>query len=280
MDAGITFRSLDSVAELEACLDLQTEIWGDDPMGCVPPLMLKVMQEVGGIVAGALTHDDELVGMVCGLSGFRQGAPAHWSHMLAVKSGYRDLGLGGRLKWLQRELVLAQGVETIYWTFDPLESRNAHLNFNRLGAECEEYRRDFYLGLSRSRRFADIGTDRMVVAWRLREDRVETLKDGAPAQPEMVEKFAATPVVNTRHEGEVEPRPIQPAVLLAEKRIRIEVPAHIQHLKVTMPQLGARWRGSTRNAFETYLERGYRVDAFYRDGASGRCFFGLSRAKR
>ncbi len=284
MSVPITYRLLESVADLDRCLDLQTQIWGDDPMGCVPPLMLKVMGEVGGIVAGAFAEEDELVGMVCGLSGIRQGRLAHWSHMLGVKAGYRDRGLGARLKWLQRDLVLAQGVETLYWTFDPLESRNAHLNFNRLGTRCEEYRRDFYLGLSRSRRFTDIGTDRMVVAWPLRQAAKPSQDDRAredqSREIESRRRFATAPVVNVQREESGRVRPTEPAVDHAQERVRIEIPDRIQALKIRSPQAGALWRSSTRSAFELYLGRGYEVEGFYRDGGERRCFYCLARRQR
>ncbi len=273
MGVEISFRSLRSVAELDRCLDLQLEIWGDDPLGCVAPMMLKVLQEVGGVVAGAFADADELVGFVCGVSGFRHGRPAHWSHMLGVKASHRDFGLGSRLKWLQRELVLEHQVETMYWTFDPLEGRNAHLNFVRLGVVVDEYRRDFYSGLSRSHRYADIGTDRLVVAWRLRGSRVTRAQAGAASEP--VQRFRATAIVNVEAQDGEPARPIELSQALEQERVRIEIPAKIQDLKEAAPQLGAAWRRSTRRAFESYLAAGFGVDSFYRDSDTGRCFYCL-----
>ena len=72
-------------------------------------------------------------------AGFVEGRPFHWSHMLAVDRSARDLGLGTRLKLYQRDLLLPLGIDEVRWTFDPLEARNAHLNFNHLGAEVAEY---------------------------------------------------------------------------------------------------------------------------------------------
>jgi predicted GNAT superfamily acetyltransferase len=72
------------------------------------------------------------------------------SHMLAVKQGYRDRGLGFRLKMAQREEALTRGIRLIQWTFDPLEIKNAFLNISKLGAIARTYHVDFY-GVSSSR---------------------------------------------------------------------------------------------------------------------------------
>jgi predicted GNAT superfamily acetyltransferase len=57
--------------------------------------------------------------------------------------------------------------------------------------------------------------------------------------------------------------------------VRVEIPENIQAVKADRPEAAVAWRESTRHAFETYLARGLTVEAFYRDRASGRCFYGL-----
>src|SRR5690606_28979184 len=101
---------------------------------------------------------------VFGLTGLEHGRLVHWSHMLAVRPEWRDLGVGTRLKAYQREAVARLGVEVIYWSFDPLMARNAHLNLNRLGARVAEYVEDMY-GATGSTLHAGLGTDRLVVVW-------------------------------------------------------------------------------------------------------------------
>ena len=98
-----------------------------------------------------------------GITGVQEGQLVHWSHMLAVERAYRDHGLGRRLKECQRELLRELGVDTIYWTFDPLVARNAHLNLNRLGTTVREYVPDMYGDTGSP--LHTFGTDRFVVAW-------------------------------------------------------------------------------------------------------------------
>jgi predicted GNAT superfamily acetyltransferase len=94
--------------------------------------------------------------------------------MLAVKEGYRDAGLGRRLKLFQREDAIAHGYELLEWTFDPLEIKNAYLNLERLGAIARRYNINQY-GITSSPLQGFLPTDRLVAEWWLKSNRVETL---------------------------------------------------------------------------------------------------------
>jgi predicted GNAT superfamily acetyltransferase len=186
--------------------------------------------------------------------------------MLAVDREARDLGLGTRLKLYQRDLLLPMGVEEVRWTFDPLEARNAHLNFNHLGAEVAEYVENMYEGEEGSELFAGIGTDRFILSWKIAGARVARALDDH--RMGAAEPFRAAPIVNL---GAVI------ADLVDAPRVRVEIPPSIQDLKAQRPDAAPAWRESTRRAFEAYLARGYRVEAFYRAAADERCFYGLER---
>ncbi|HYX24238.1 MAG TPA: hypothetical protein VFC23_08815 [Thermoanaerobaculia bacterium] len=270
---GLTFRPLSSVADYHACIELQRLTWGRDFSDVVPLSILKIVQKTGGIAAGAFTVDGRLLGFVLGLTGVRgdrkggEERPFHWSHMLAVDPAGRDLGLGTRLKLYQRECLLPLGVEEVQWTFDPLESRNAHLNFNHLGVGVAEYVEDMYEGELFSDLARGIGTDRFVVSWRLASERVARALRDKRARSE--EPFRQAPVANPG--GELRELPELPAA----PRVRVEIPEDVQAVKTARPEAAVAWRESTRRAFEEYLARGYRVEAFYRDPAERRCYYGL-----
>jgi chorismate synthase len=290
---GVTLRPLASAGDYRACFELELATWGRDFEGAVPPSVLKILQRVGGIVAGAFAADGRLLGYICGLTGVRPAGGArpeifHWSHMLAVAPEARDLGLGTRLKLYQRELLLPLGVEVVEWTYDPLEARNAHLNLNRLGAEVVEYVEDMYAGEMGSELARGLGTDRFVVAWRIAEERASAaaaLADREAAAPgggaaaaghsaAMAARFAGAPWIDPAPPGGGEPPPLPEA-----PRVQVEIPARIQELKEEQPERALAYRLGTRRAFETYLARGYRVAAFLRD-ADGRCGYGLEAGRR
>jgi chorismate synthase len=296
---GVTLRQLAGPDDYRAGFELQLATWGTGFEGPVPPSVLKIIQRAGGIAAGAFGADGRMLGFLCGLTGVRpppemrqaRGSRPelfHWSHMLAVAPEARDLGVGTRLKLYQRELLLPLGVETVEWTYDPLEARNAHLNLNRLGAEVVEYVEEMYAGEMGSELARGLGTDRFVVAWRIAGERVRAVLAGysqpagagAPAAPASraahpttaAARFAKAPwVVPVPPGGGEPPLPQAP-------RVRIEIPERIQDFKAEQPERALAYRLGTRRAFETYLARGYRVAAFCRD-ADGRCFYGLEAGR-
>ncbi|HEX7938590.1 MAG TPA: GNAT family N-acetyltransferase, partial [Gemmatimonadaceae bacterium] len=129
MTDGITIRALESQADLAACVALQRDTWGRGFADVVPASILQVAQKVGGVAAGAFDPSGQLVGFVFGMTGLKDGDVVHWSDMLAVRPSVQNRGLGRRLKEFQRQAVAKLGAKRIYWTYDPLVARNAHINF-------------------------------------------------------------------------------------------------------------------------------------------------------
>lgn len=247
----LEIRPLERPAEFEAAVALQEEVWGDGFSERVPVAILRTAQRLGGVVSGAFDPTGRLIGFVFGVTGWRDGSPVHWSDMLAVRREARNRGIGEALKRHQREVLLTRGVKLVEWTFDPLESRNAWLNFRRLGALSRQYVRDYY-GASDSPLHRGLGTDRLVVTWHLDAERVARRTAGVdPAVTP--ETLSALPVVN-------QPRPEAGGLSCDDARLDLDastvlvaIPSDIQRLKDAAPALAARWRAVTRAAFEAYL---------------------------
>ncbi len=269
----IELRPLRSAEEFDQCVALQKETWGESFTEIVPPSLLMVSQKVGGVAVGAFDPAGRLLGFVFGMTGVEEGQVVHWSDMLAVRREYRGAGLGRHLKLTQRERLLELGVETVKWSYDPLEASNAHLNINRLGARPTEYIVNMYGEDTGSVRHAGIGTDRFIIEWNLSGERVETALAGRLSiDPALA---AGVPVVNTNANAGT---PLEGAFALTDlPSVRIEIPADIQELKVTDPDAARAWRAATRHAFLHYLDRTYTTRGFIADRVSGRCFYFLSR---
>ena len=258
----VTLRRCETRAEFQECVAIQEEAWGTEFSEIVPATILQVSQQIGGVTAGAFDAAGRMLGFVFGLTGLQHGRPVHWSDLLAVRAEAQSRGLGTRLKRYQRELLRPLGVETMYWTYDPLVARNAYLNLVRLGARAVEYVPDMYGTDTGSELHAGMGTDRFVVAWRVADDAgMETRSEGgesggvAPGA-----RGAGAPVVNAPDADGV-PRlgelPEGPAV-------RVAVPNDIQAVKARSLRTAQAWRESTRRAFTWYLARGYVVAGFER----------------
>jgi predicted GNAT superfamily acetyltransferase len=263
----VDVRPLCTLADYTACVRLQRETWGEDFADYVPASLLKIGQKVGGVTVGAFTPQNEMVGFVFGLTGVRDGKLIHWSHMLAVKREWRNHGLGRRLKEFQRELLRGQGIEMIYWTFDPLAARNAHLNLNRLGTEIREYVPDMY-GDTGSPLHA-FGTDRFVVGWpvaggpRAVSDASQAWRQAPMAMHAPGE--AALDIQHIRSNGDA---------LIGAPLVRVEVPTDIEAIPIVEARA---WRAATRPAFVRLLGHGYRVIGFYTEERK-RSFYVLAQA--
>lgn len=265
---SIVVRSLDSHADLLACVALQQATWGKQFRELVPPAMLLVVENMGGILAGAF-DGGRLVGFVFGVTGLKDGRLAHWSHMLAVDERLRDRGIGRRLKQYQRDRLAAMGVDRMYWTYDPLVARNAHLNLNRLGARVFEYVRDMYGDDPASTMDAVIGTDRFVVEWDLAAPP-PTSQDGQ---------------MDRRTDGQTDRGTDRPPIIDLESDelpeidpLGVAIPADIHELTERRPDEARAWRAATRRAFEHYLPGGYRVTRLDTAPDTDRSYYVLERS--
>jgi predicted GNAT superfamily acetyltransferase len=270
--AEVEIRPLETRPELEACVALQQEIWGEAFTDIVPPSLLKVVQRIGGVSAGAFSPDGKLLGFVYGMTGVERGRLVHWSDMLAVRSSNRNAGIGRRLKEYQRAAVRELGVEVIYWTFDPLIARNAHLNVNRFGVTVSEYVEDMY-GITASALHGGLPTDRLVVAWPTRDDEVasrlaevsrllesDDCADAPIATPAWLESAAGASIL--------------------PHCVRVELPANVESLILAGADEAVRSRLAVRRGLQWGLASGYGISAFRFDDDGKLGYYLLTRAGR
>ncbi|MGH9940594.1 MAG: hypothetical protein ACREAM_30490 [Blastocatellia bacterium] len=263
----IEIRPIRTQEEYHAVERLQREIWGAQDIEIIGFETLMTAHKNGGVALGAfdLVEDEErMVGFVFGFVGLTaDGRVKHCSHIAGVLSGYRDRNVGYALKLKQRELVLAQGIDLITWTFDPLESRNARFNFHKLGATCNTYLRNLY-GAMRDTLNAGLPSDRFQVDWRIASPRVEPRLRGesvavsasSPASsPASLLMAGGVPLINPSVAGEP-PRPLEETTVEAE-RLLIRIPSDFQSLKAADKNLALEWRLRTRELFEWAFAKGY-----------------------
>ncbi len=187
----ITIRKCNGIDEFKACVALQKEVWNFDDVDLIPLRMFVVSQKIGGQIIGAFDRSD-LIGFAFSIPGTRAGHSYLHSHMLAVRAGYRNYGLGRSLKLAQRDDALERGFDLIEWTFDPLEIKNAYLNLVRLGAITRRYSVNHY-GFSSSPLQGGLPTDRLVAEWWLKSKRVNGLLEQTRTPNFHVEKKISVP---------------------------------------------------------------------------------------
>lgn len=267
----IELHHMTELSEYDACVALQRATWGEEFADVVPASLLQVSAKIGGLVAGAY-EGDRLLGFVYSLLGFQDGSLVHWSHMLAVDREARGQGLGRRLKLFQRAELLKRSVEVVFWTFDPMVSRNAHLNITRLGASISGFVPNMYGHETGSRLHPGGETDRFIARWDLKSSRVRWAID-ADVSAEASEAVAEAPMVTLPEAGEA----ASDVVLPEGPSVRIAIPCDLIGLGEQDPERLRAWREIVRRAFLTYPRRNYAVQSFHHEAANERCYYYLRR---
>ncbi|MGH9512234.1 MAG: hypothetical protein ACRD2U_08870 [Terriglobales bacterium] len=289
----IMIRRLEGAADLRLVQTLEKEVWNLADIDVLPLTWAVASLEAGAIWLGAF-DDDKLIGFAFAFPSISHGALTFHSHQLAVQARSRDSELGFKLKLAQREAVLAvqikdedkDGLEErlperrvassigsriseISWTFDPLQSKNAHLNFSKLAVISNSYKVDLY-GPETSSALHRNGTDRLWVQWPITSRRVT----GRIHETKGAEKRAAVRTETLDALSTVQPlilfsgdgRPVRADLetALRRQRIAIEIPSDINSIERKDPQLAREWRMATRWAFTESLQAGFHVAEFCR----------------
>ncbi len=260
-------KLLESPEEMTMVEDLQRAVWPDSETDVVPAHVFITAIHNGGLVLGAF-HGDELIGFVFGFPGLDftpdGPRPKHCSHMMGIKLGERDAGVGFALKRAQWQMVRRQGIDHITWTYDPLLSRNAYLNIAKLGTVCSTYRRSEY-GDMRDGLNAGLPSDRFQVDWWVNTRRVERRLSKRARGPLKLDGFSKadlpplyTPLTRTPNL----PQPPEHFSPLEGRLLLAEIPSDFNTLKETDFALARDWRYFSREVFETAFAAGYIVTDF------------------
>ena len=164
-------RPLTEIAEFQKCIELQREVWGWADIDVMPIRFFVSMSHIGGLVLGAF-EGEQMVGFVNAVPGIREATPYWRSQMMGIRKTFQNAGIGAELKLAQREQARARGIRLIEWTFDPLESRNAHLNIHKLGSIVRTYCVNLY-GSTTAALQEGLESDRLIAEWWIDKPRIK-----------------------------------------------------------------------------------------------------------
>lgn len=254
-------RRVTSIEDYRQCEALQVRVWGANDVVFVPALVLITAQQNGGMVLGAFSDEDKLIGFVCSFPGLTDsGLVKQCSQLMVVDPAYQKQGLGYQLKLMQRRVALSQGIGLITWTFDPLQGVNANLNINKLGCVSSQYLIDIY-GTAKSGLNAGMSTDRLVAEWWIEDDAVTAHPTGKQACT-LAEAHQINEVV--RHPSSGFPISRRIDLNRHEPVLLVHIPDNIAAMKSAQMDLACAWRRELREIFLHYFARGYRVEGFFR----------------
>jgi len=282
---AITIRELTGVDELKQVQSLEREVWDLADIDALALPLAVASMEAGAMWLGAF-DDNKMAGFAFAFPAITKGHVTFHSHQLAVRPEYRDSDLGYKLKLAQRDWVLAvrpgenglaggvpetrnsafriNRISEITWTFDPLQSKNAHLNFFKLGVISDNYKVDLY-GPETSSILHRNGTDRLWVRWPVSSRRVADRlnKKKASLRTETLDALSTVqPLILFAGDG----RPVRADLdsALQRQRVAIEIPSDINLIERTNPPLAREWRLATRWAFTESIKAGFHVAEFCR----------------
>lgn len=243
-------RELSGIDDMIAASTLWDTIWARADAGHeVDPALMVALSHAGGYLAAAY-DGSEMIGAALGLWGAPEDATLH-SHITGVLPAYAGgRGIGTRIKFHQRDWVIDRGGTSITWTYDPLVSRNAHFNLNRLGARPERYLFDVYGALTDDLNRGD-SSDRLLARWLLTETPARA--SSRPAAPLVIARDGV-PAVGLELDD------VDPATALT-----VAVPDDIAGLRRQDPPTASLWRVAVREALAPLLDRGWLITGFDRD---------------
>ncbi|HEK86412.1 MAG: GNAT family N-acetyltransferase [Candidatus Saccharicenans sp.] len=258
MPGKVIIRKLLKKAELEKLIEIQRVVWKHPDLDLTPVHQFSISTFMGGLVLGALV-DGEVAGFVYSFPAIFQGKFCHHSHLLAVLPQYQGYGLGKKLKWAQRREVLKLGLDLITWTYDPLQTRNANLNFHTLGVISRTYLPDFYGETPALKLGPGIPTDRLLVEWPIKSERVEKKTRGEKEEFFNLDSWPRALEGSTAPDGSY--RPGKPRLKIKEPIFLAETARDVRALQAT-PEIIAAWQSALRQVFTHYFRQGYAIVDF------------------
>lgn len=165
---AVEVRVLSRPEECACCEAVYREVFGltaND--GSINARLLVSLARNSGMVIGAYAGC-ELVGFTLSFLARQQasGRLYQYSQTAAVLPAWQGRGIGRAMKFAQRSAALADRIDLLRWTFDPLRPANAHFNLDVLGAVVTGLARDLY-GAGAAPNDRGEPTDRFVVHWEL-----------------------------------------------------------------------------------------------------------------
>ncbi len=274
----ITFKQLRTLKELEPCERLQEAVWKFNKDDIIPSRFMRILCKHGGFAMGAF-DGEIMIGFLFGVPAIHYGRPSQHSHMMAVLPEYRNHNIGFKLKTAQREEALSRNIDLITWAFDPLQSRNAHLNINKLGVIACSYDINLYGEETSSKLHSGLGTDRLLAEWWLVSDKAKAIMDGQNQEVTKIQPEEGLNINKTKRDEQGLLVPVGSDLTLTDDVLFLEIPDDIEGMKGSNIQIAREWRELVQKALLHYFDTGYYINSLQveREGNTRRIYYVLER---
>ncbi len=248
--AGVIIERVNTIEQANVCRELVKQVWGPDDTCSAAQMWLHSVY--GGILLLAYM-DQQPIGFLYSFPALYRGEWVLWSHETAVLPDYLHFGIGYQMKIEQKRMASELGYHTIAWTFDPLVSRNAHFNLNKLGASIVEYKVNVYGITENDPLNQDLPTDRLVAIW--------SVQEMAQAPLFKLDMAFDIPVLITLSKNG-EPEIQESFYREFPDSVATRIPYRIDKMLLEQPEVSLRWRLAFRGISQLLFEKGYEIKQF------------------
>jgi chorismate synthase len=271
-----------AIGDYKTCEDIQREVWDFQDIDIVPAPLLVVVERAGGILLGAYNNLGDMIGFVFSILGAAKTERVQHSHMLAVRTAYRNFDVGFKLKIAQRKEALKRKIKQITSSFDPMQPLTAYFSLGKLGEWANKYEENFY-GETTSLSDRGLPSDRILTYWNLESSSVVRRLETGPQRHDIRKELKQRPVIN--HLVEIAPgmtnsSPVN--IKCTADRFLFEVPYNLPEIKNRDLGIALEWQGKMRQVFRYYFKKEYDVTDFWVAEQEGhlRAFYVLDKKKR
>lgn len=239
--------------EASSIRELQRTIWGTSPNFLYPSDIHSTSFQAGTSLVARV--GGALAGFLFGF--YRFGGPSlppplhdHFendlrieSQLLGIVPELRGKGIAVALKRVQAMRARSEGIAVIHWTVDPLQFRNALLNFGHLKAIAFEFHPDHYAFRNKLNLLA---ASRLKIAWFIDSPHVTDSPSGSSFP--ITRDLCACTTIRKANEGWATAKLTEDARIIA-----IEIPANWTQVQNEDLDVARRWRETTNTIFRHYI---------------------------
>ena len=255
----IRIKNIKTIENIKTIIKLHKSIWGLDDFEITPPHIYKATLQTGGHILIAYKNK-EPAGFIYGFPGFdSEGSRYFYIHNLGVEKKFRSLGIGLKLNFQLRKILLKESYNTVKWTFDPLESTNANLYIGKMGGIVEDYIKDYY-GKMTDELNKNISSDRMIIKWKIKSSRVVEKLNSRDSFYTIndIEKSKCLNFISK------DKKPKNNNSNSISDFYFLEIPANYHEIKIDSFDITREWRLYVRNILQSFLKKGFViVDTVY-----------------
>jgi predicted GNAT superfamily acetyltransferase len=252
-------------------VEVQRLAWGRDAYSLVPPSIIRSLITHGGVIFGAITPDNQLIGYVFGFPALgkaegKENFLYHHSNQIGVLPSYQNVGIGTALKQKQKGYCISMGFPVLTWTYDPLVSTNSQVNFKHLNTIGRTYHVNYY-GPRSDVYNAELPTDRIEVELWL----IPNIENSLLSLKEKIKVEIQGQQISSLWSFKCDPLPEPETVTIDESADYFFIPVPGDFLIVKKSDLDhlLKWRYVIREAYKKLIKLNYVCIDFLRSKDTG-----------